>query len=146
MFMTKSSFSQKWAKNPEECPCLLCGNNFEGCVTFLNGRHPTNGIEATQKPLQAAGCARGRFVKHERYFHSGSPCSSSPPTHKERWYILNIIHAQVAVGSRKRRLLAQKNIFCFIHNRWLSVMITPALWWNAAGRDERRGGITGAEK
>lgn len=59
-------------------------------------------------------------------------CVCNSPTQKERWNILNIsalIHTQVAVGSLKgwARLLSQKTIFCFIHNRCLSVTITCAL-------------------
>lgn len=125
----QSSYSprHRW-KGTEACACFLLSscymNLFEGCISFA---------------WTAA------------YYGYGNGPTTSGRTCEGR-NILNIsgllIHTQVAAGSLKdwTRLLSQKTIFCFIHNRCLSVTITCALWWNTAGRDEHGGGITGAEK
>lgn len=83
----------------------------DGCLSWVS------------KLYKSHNMCEGRFV--ECVF-------ATPSTQKETWNILNIsalIHTQVAVGSLKgwARLLSQKTIFCFIHNRCLSVTITCAL-------------------
>lgn len=101
--LIQPEIDERTRKNVHVFVFFFCANNFEGCISFEWTAAYQRNRSYTKATASGRTC-EGRFVKHKRYFHSGSLCSSLPPTQKERWNSLNIsafLHAQVAVGSVK---------------------------------------------
>lgn len=99
--------ARKRRKNTEECSSFLfffSERIILKVVFHLNGQLPTDGIEAIQKPQQAAGCVRAGFWTTNAIFIPGHRVPLYLPLKKGKVDILNVsafIHAQVAVGSLK---------------------------------------------